>query len=231
MRIKSLLIISLCIFASCSTYNRVEDEVVRVPATISTKCNDLITLFFKKNSYGNDKGLIHSLIEKAIVLSEGKILSSESLELRKESHKELFNYFFPESTYPNYLSLVEINALSSHLFDIFSNNTSLAKFHLTLQDLSFFTLKASYSLGANNKNVDEKLIEKDIKRLADFLARTNINSFSNLTEKDKEVFFNLFRDSDIQERRALYFKIKSIYMSSIYDSPVGEKIANIKTSN
>ncbi len=228
MKSQIYLIISLFILASCASFNRTENESTREPATASEKISDLATIFFKKNSYGSDKGLIRSLIEKAIIISDGKFLTSESLELRKESHAALFHYFLPEDTLPPPVKLDEVDALNAHLFELFSKNTSLAKFHLILQDLNFFTTRASYFLGTETTKLDDKLIKKDIEKIADFLNRTNIKSYSNLTEKDKEAFLNLFRDSDIQPRRAIYFKIRSVYMNSIYNSPIGEQIAHIK---
>lgn len=212
MRSIALALAGSLLLSACSSAPVME----RTPASFSSNCEDLVAVFFKKNSYGKDKSFVRALIDKAIILSNGKILSNDSLELRKEGHKALFQYFLPVET--------EGSAqLSDALFENFSKNPALATLHLTLNDLSFFATRSAYP-------ADElkEVIEADQKKIIAFLNKVDIDSFSELSEEQKMEFLNLFRDSDIQSRRATYFKIKSAYMSAIYDSPIGEKIAQIK---
>lgn len=144
------------------------------------------------------------------------ILSNENIDLRKKSHEALFGYFFP-------VNLPGTKQLSDALFEAFSKNPVMAQLHLALNDLRFLATRASYPMDEGND-----VILADQKKIAAFLNRVNVVSFSQLSENQKLEFLNLLRDSDVQSRRATFFKVKSAYMSSIYDSPFGEKIAGIK---
>lgn len=218
MKNSTLLIFGLFILSSCGTQPVSQNE--REPASFhknfTDKCSDLAAVFFKKDAYGTDKTFTRALIEKAIILSDGKILSKESIELRKKSHEALFMTFFP-------VNLPGTKQLSDALFEAFSRNQAMAQLHLALNDLSFLATRASYP-------ADEaaEVIRADQKKITEFLNKTNIDSFAELSENQKLEFLNILRDSDVQSRRAMHFKVKSAYMSSIYDSPFGEKIAGIR---
>lgn len=231
-----LLILNLTIllgFLSCSTspfHERViqQQRDERSPANIKDNCQDLVTLFFSKNSYTEKKTIIRTLIDNVIILSNGKIAPKKSEIFRKKSHQALFDYFFPLANMPNSTSLNEINLLSEKLFEQYSQSDSMMKLHLILEDLSFLATHQSYNLNYESGENIQFLVKNDQLKILSFLSKTNKNSFADLSEEEKKVFLVLLKDSDLQSRRAMYFKIRSLYMSSIYDSPVGEKIAGIK---
>ncbi|MFA6237936.1 MAG: GMC family oxidoreductase [Bacteriovorax sp.] len=215
----------LLVLISCSTQS-VHEE--RTPASAKEKAQDLSILFLNKSSYGENKTFIRSLIDKVIVLSNGKILAKDSQQFRQRSHRALFDYFFPKAALPAAISESAVNQFNSKLFEQISKNDSVAKLHLVLEDLSFLVTHASYNLKFENEGNVEQLLKKDQKKIIQFLNKVNKNSFADLSETEKTDFFNLLKGSELQCRRSMYFKIQALYMSSIYDSPIGEKIAGVK---
>ncbi len=223
-----IILISIC---SCSTtppLTQTTPREDRSPADIKENCQDIVTLFFEKSSYGENKSFVRSLIDKAIILSNGKFATKESEQLRKRSHNALFNYFFPLADLPNSINASEVALLNKKLFESYSKNESMSKLHLILEDLSIFATNHSYNLTyETGKNIDA-IVKKDQQKIVKFLNRVNKNSFADLSEAEQTEFLNLLKNSEIQNRRAMHFKIRALYMSAVYDSPLGEKIAGIK---
>jgi choline dehydrogenase-like flavoprotein len=223
-----LIFLILCSLISCSTTQLIEKKSERSPANLAENCHDIASLFFNKSSYGENKTIIRNLIDKIIILANGKIAPKESEKFRLRSHQALYDYFFPKSDLPATISENEITQLNKALFDQFSKNDSLFKLHLVLEDLSFLTTYKSYNLAYETSEDLAMIVKKDQLKISNFLDKINKNSFADLSNSDQAEFFNLLKDSEIQSRRSMYVKIRALYLSSVYDSPIGEKIAKIK---
>lgn len=235
MKSGSLKLILLLSIVSCSTSPISEDITQstspledRSPANIKENWQDIVTLLFNEDAYGENKTIARSLIDKAIILSNGKIGARKSAQLRRRSHQALFNYYFPLTDLPESVDPAQIAQLSKKLFENYSRNESMSKFHLVLEDLSFFATNRSYNVGHNAGEHIKELVRKDQQNILKFLETVNKNSFADLSVAEQTEFLNLFKNSEVQNRRAMHFKIRALYMSGVYDSAIGEKIVGIK---
>ncbi len=225
----NLQLITLLIFlSSCSLVENKTTDFGRTPSSFSlSSCRDKVKHFFRSKEV-SEKSYFSLFQDKVIIALKGKVFKKRSEVLRRRNHQALFETFLPKDGLTEYISEEELSLFSNKLFDKFSKIESLRLLHLVLDDLNMLAIGKSIDVSHEQKSLQKKLVKDEKKRIQDFIDKTNNISFFRMKRNEREDFLTLLQQSEVSSRRKLAKQIRMVYLASIYDSPLGNKITGYK---